>query len=165
MPMELASAGINCSTIPVRVLGLITFCFAFSLLSLLASEPILTLAMVNRDSFPKHQFHTVKSRPTATATPSVPIQASTSLEKTLRRASVELPFASVEHVGTPAKLEMANTLLLTRDSRSSSRASFWASFQPGYGEIFGDDSAAFYGRTGTGWEEPSCGYLKIRFSF
>jgi hypothetical protein len=163
--IESKKSAIIRNTIPLRLLGFVTFCFALSLISLRASEPILTLAMVNYGSFPKHQFHAIRDRLGGAASRSVPIQASANLEKTLRPVTVELPLISAEVSGPQDKLEMANAPLLNRDLHSSKRASFWASFQPGYGDIFKDDSAALYGRTGTGVEEPGCGYLKIRFSF
>ena len=57
-----------------------------------------------------------------------------------------------------------NPLVLRKNLANYGHSRAWASFNAGYGQIF-KQSARLQRWNGAGWEEPSCGYVKISFSF
>lgn len=137
----------------------VVLCFAASLCSIHAAEPILTLAMAKTDSL----FS--KERPANRASAKVNL---------VRVAPTKLSPADRLSLSTVKLLEKqpgpkpANPLVLTRRSALKNKAAGrWASatVQAGFGEIFYDKPASVYGRNGTGWEEPSCGYVKLQLRF
>jgi hypothetical protein len=72
---------------------------------------------------------------------------------------------SVVHLGKPAGSAPANPLVVGRrpEVENGSVRGTW--IEAGFGEIFRERPAAIYGRHGAGWQEPSCGYLKVKLSF
>jgi hypothetical protein len=63
--------------------------------------------------------------------------------------------------------EARNPLQLSRATARNSETKLWASasIQAGYGEVYFDKTPAIYGHNGTGWQEPSCGYVKFHIRF
>ncbi len=57
-----------------------------------------------------------------------------------------------------------NPLVLRKNLANYGHSRTWASVNAGYGQIF-KQSARLERWNGAGWEEPSCGYLKVSFSF
>lgn len=132
-----------------------------------ASDPVLNLAMVRMNHTERHVVY----RETATTT----------LKDIKPMALNALPSVSYQFLlndGTPsfkaAILEKRpaqaarNPLKLshrTVPENTTSRLWASASIQAGYGEIYQDKTPSIYGHNGTGWQEPSCGYVKIHFRF
>lgn len=140
---------------------------AFSLglilnLSLAAAEPILSLRMA------KLEIRTERRSPIsriASGTPAA-VETAQHVEVLLPRRNEILSFPRSLVLEKPAA-ERHPLLELSRRSAFDQDAKLWASasIQAGYGEIYPDKTAAVYGHNGTRWEEPSCGYIKIRFRF
>jgi len=57
-----------------------------------------------------------------------------------------------------------NPLTIKKNLASYGHARTWASINAGYGQLF-NQPERLERWNGAGWEEPSCGYLKISFSF
>ena len=128
-----------------------------------AAEPILSLTMAKLD------FRSERRAPISRFTPgtSTPIQNARHVEVFLPRPTEFLSFPHSLVLKKSAAQEPHPLLQLTRRTARNQDAKLWASasIQAGYGEIYPDKTAAVYGHNGTGWEEPSCGYIKIRFRF
>jgi hypothetical protein len=148
-----------------------TLAFAVALtlnaLPLTAAEPILTLAMAKSDSS-NYRLQKAKDR----ATPSSPVSATPRFNETSVRTLAPLARENIKFSTTlllqKPEREVTSPLTLTRKTlRADHRVGTWArtSLQAGFGDIFYDKVATAYGRTGTGCEEPSCGYLKIHLRF
>ena len=136
-------------------------------LALHAEGPILTLAMVKPQDLLKHQFQPIKDR----------------LGVGSQRAVQSPPPAStrdVPELSLPDKIEFSITLPLRKRAESDPGSSvtlsrtnlrefglskMWASVEAGYGQLFSDKGPTIYGHNGARWEEPSCGYVKLSFSF
>ena len=146
------------------------FATALSLLlpfTTFAEGPVLTLAMVKPGDLLKRQFQPLKERlgvgaPRATqpqpAAPSVDSRRLMLTEKIILSLNVPLEKRSDSEPGSSVMLTRTNL-------RELGLSRMWASLEAGYGQFFSDKGPMIYGRNGARWEEPSCGYLKITFSF
>jgi hypothetical protein len=127
--------------------------------SLLATEPIVTLAMVDYSSAPNYTLSALVESGTGTAPSAL----------THKSMQSNVSFISKELVSISLALQKPQPT--RRSPLSLSRKhpgdTVWtsASLQAGYGEIFCDKKVSVYGRNGTAWEEPACGYLMVHFSF
>lgn len=128
-----------------------------------AAEPIITLKMAKLE-LPERRFPIVRDRVVVVASERQNSPAAENF-KTMTPEQFALPtnllLAKPDH-------EARNLLVISRKhSRENSHSGLWASasFQAGYGQIFLDQNERTYSPTGTGWQEPGCGYLKIRFRF
>ena len=131
-----------------------------------AAEPIITLTMAKLEVSDR-RFSLTRNRPAinAPAAPETPIPQSSESFKTFTSENFTLPTHLL--LARPGH-ETRNPLVIThRNSHENSRAGLWASasVQAGYGQIFFDQTEKTYYATGPGWQEPGCGYLKIRFRF
>ena len=131
-----------------------------------ATEPIITLKMAKLE-VPDRRFPITRDR--------LVVNAPVAPENRDQRALENFKPLAAEKFTLPANLLLAkpnraskNPLVLTRkNSRVNSHVGLWASasIQAGYGQIFFDQTEKTYCPTGNGWQEPGCGYLKIRFRF
>jgi len=89
----------------------------------------------------------------------------------------EAPSANLFRLETPLELQPAKaphpgflnlpffSLFKRKTVREREYAHSWATLEPGFGQIYLDHPEAIYGRHGAGWQEPSCGYLKVCLKF
>ena len=144
------------------LLGLLCACN-----SLRAESPILTLAMVNYDSLASRQARVVRDNFVARVNHSLSL-TSTELEpnSVLSFFVEKISLPTTEFLEKRPGPEAPNPLLLTlRNYSEDGRSHVWASLTAGYGQIFLYKSVAIYGRNGSVWEEPGCGFLKFSFNF
>jgi hypothetical protein len=135
-------------------LGFITF-------SLEAAEPLLTLAMAKVD-YSDHHFQSIKERVSVNPTVSPAPRISETPTDTLKPLATEKAFLSTKLVLAKPERQSTNPFIL---AGKGAHAGLWAkaSFQAGYGQVFFNQTEKTYCPSGTGWEEPGCGYLKVHF--
>jgi len=156
-----------------RWIAIAVSAFLFAIASAPADDRILTLAMVNYSLLPAHQVQTMRDNypglvPTVFKAPDEP--AATSAVLTFFSAQISISparFAEMQaQIERPFQLEPPNVLALAGQASSDRGfARVWNRLGAGYGQVFYDKTAVLYGRNGTRWEEPGCGYLKISFRF
>ena len=157
--------GFLCARIARAARGMIIV-FAAGLIlnhSLAAAEPILSLRMA------KLEIRTERRAPISrlgSGTPAA-IETARHVEVPLPRRNEMLSFPRSLVLEKPVAERHRLLEISRRDALNDEDAKLWASasIQAGYGEIYPDKIAAIYGHNGTRWEEPSCGYIKIRFRF
>lgn len=128
-----------------------------------AAEPILSLTMAKLDIRSERRAPISRFAPGTSTT----IQNARHVEAFLPRPTEFLSFSHSLVLKKSTAEERHHLLQLTRRSARNQDAKLWASasIQAGYGEIYPDETSALAGHNGTRWEEPSCGYIKIRFRF
>lgn len=136
-------------------------------LALQAEGPILTLAMVKPGDLLKRQFQTVKERLGVGLSRAAQSQPATSAaEVPALSLTANLVLSLTVPLQKRADAEPGSSVMLTRTNlRELGRSKMWASIEAGYGQFFSDKEPTIYGHNGSRWEEPSCGYLKLSFSF
>jgi hypothetical protein len=132
-----------------------------------SAEPILTLAYLRTDTAPSYAPSPGPARATVfLQAPSVP---STNAPARLSLDTNGVPVQTVTALSLSTGEQPSRDMLKAgpRTDEEAERRGLWASarFQAGVGQIFHDRPAVIYGRNGTRWEEPGCGYLKVSIRF
>lgn len=143
---------------PLLLIG----CLAMTSLHVSAAESMLSLTMAKLD------FRAERRGPASRFSETQLVERAQHVEVFLPRRNEILSLPKTLILEKPAPQEKHSPLQITRRSaRGNEDAKLWASasIQAGYGEIYSDKTSAIYGHNGTRWEEPSCGYIKIRFRF
>jgi hypothetical protein len=160
-----ASSGSAKTSLRALLFAALTLLCAVS--SLRAEGPILTLAMVNYDFLASSRARAIRDNFVA----KVDHHFSLSPQE-LEPDSILSFFAERFDLPTTTFLEKRplpeapNPLLLTlRNNGEDGHPHVWANLSAGYGEVFPYKSVTIYGRNGSCWEEPSCGFLKFSFNF
>lgn len=165
-----ADCGPSCLSlhrVSVRVFLLTAICVLLPAASLQAQNRLLTLAMLRPDDRPVRRLATDTDHLTLGIPASAPIQAQSEPGERLNLLVAEKFALSIRDQqlwrhDVPA----VNSVSLSRMSlREFGRPNVWASFEAGYGQLFTDRSPLIYGRNGSAFEEPSCGYFRLCFSF
>ena len=156
-------------SLSVRTLILSTACALLSTVSSQAQSRLLTLAMLRPDDLPVRRVSIVADRlviDTAAPAPA-PVQPVSTTSESLSLLTAEKFVLSIRSVSEWRRDPPAgNAFSLSRISlRDLGRPNTWAYFQAGYGQLFNDKTPVIYGRNGAWFEEPSCGYFRICFSF
>jgi hypothetical protein len=126
-----------------------------------SAEPILHIARAKTESRARESLQLPKTRSIARSNASQANLLSAALTNSLQ----EFNAPGTALLQRRASAAASPLLLGKKHVRIQSHSEIQASVRAGYGEIFYDKSAAVYGRNGTGWQEPGCGYLKIDLSF
>lgn len=147
----------------------VCFVFGLSFIQAIANaqEPVLNLAMATVDRGEHRVIHRDNPSPVLKTFPSLFFRSSTSMGYHLT-PDKELPPVKAVVMEKSRTRETRNPLKLFHSASQPSHCStLWtsASIQAGYGDIYPDYAPGIYGRNGTGWQEPSCGYVKVHFRF
>jgi hypothetical protein len=135
--------------------------------SLRAEGPVLTLAMVNYDSLASRQARAIRnSLVTKVDRPVSLTPEELAPDGILSFLAEKVALPTTTFLQTRPLSEAPNPLLLTlKNYGEDGRYHVWASLTAGYGQIFLYKSVTIYGRNGSCWEEPSCGFFKFSFNF
>ena len=153
-----------------RVLPIAVFCSLLPALTSRAEPPVLKLAMVRPNDLlarplPSADRFTVNNSSTSTAA-FQPVRPATDQSFRLAVEPIHLSISLLERRTYPTSSGPSGSLFSTRRNLSElGRSKVWATLATGYGQLFADRSPIIYGRNGAAWEEPSCGYFKLSFSF
>jgi len=133
--------------------------------SLRAEGPILPLAMVNYDSLVSRRV--VRDALVAkVAHPFSLTPEELDPRSVLSFFAEKISLPTTEFLERRPPPEASNPLLLTlKNYGENGRSHVWASLTFGYGQIFLDKTVTIYGRNGGCFEEPGCGFLKVKFDF
>ena len=159
------SAKVHWSLLKGRLL--LALGLVLAILSTKAAEPILTLAMVKTDSaFDRHvRVRENLNSSRLTPKPALPNEGSPTFFRRIafEQISISAPLMLEKRPEPTAR----NPLQFSRATARNSETKLWASasLQAGYGEVYLDKTPAIYGHNGTGWQEPSCGYVKFHIRF
>ena len=133
--------------------------------SLRAEGPILTLAMVNYDSLVNRRV--VRDVLVAKVDHSLTLtQEELDPRSVLSFFTEKISLPTTEFLERRPPPGASNPLLLTlKNYGEDGRSHVWASLTVGYGQIFLYKTVTIYGRNGSCFEEPGCGFLKVNFDF
>jgi hypothetical protein len=130
-----------------------------------AAEPALTLAMAKPELRMERRVAIVRPAP-VTLKLEQPVPQPTAFAAETFQGLLEE--SSGLRLHKPIRTASLYPFAVVRRPADSSRpASRWASasIEPGFGDFDADKPVRIYGRNGTGWEEPSVGYVKIHVKF
>jgi hypothetical protein len=167
--VESVSRSLSPGRISLRLFFLAAICAVLPAISLQAQSRLLTLAMVRPDDLLSRRVatttdHVVRETPVSIATPGQPAPATTEGSSLL--AAEKFVFSMRTMQEWRRESQSVNAFSLSRMSlRDLGRPNTWACLQAGYGQLFNDKNPLIYGRNGSWFEEPSCGYFRICFSF
>jgi hypothetical protein len=169
MDVGFVSRSLNLRRISVRAFFLAAICALLPASSLQAQNRLLTLAMVRPDDLAVRRVTTAADRlviETSTLAPA-PSQSLSAPTGGLSLLAAEKFVLSIRTLPEWRRDPQAvNAFSLSRMSlRDFGRPNAWAYLQAGYGQLFNDKTPLIYGRNGSWFEEPSCGYFRVCFSF
>lgn len=138
--------------------------------TLCAGEAVLSLAMVRYGEMQTRVYSGFDSLAAAISHQSV--ATSITVADEIRRSLPTFRLSAAEQNDTAFNFQLReppqppprNPLVLRKNLANYGHSRAWASVNAGYGQIF-KQSARLQRWNGAGWEEPSCGYVKISFSF
>ncbi len=133
--------------------------------NVIAAEPVLTLAMAKMETRVERRLPIVRE-PAEASKPAPAVPASAAFARETFRGLLDEPSLTLSQspVRTASLYPFA---VVRRPVASGQPVRGWArtSIEPGFGDFDAEKSVRIYGRNGTGWEEPSCGYVKIHVKF
>jgi hypothetical protein len=151
----------------LRLLLLAAICALLSAVSVRAQSPVMKLAMLRPDDMLVRRIQSTAEHLTLAAPAPVANQLESVTSEGLSLLAGQQFVQSIRTIQEWRRdAPVVNSLSLSRMSlRDLGRPNVWASFEAGYGLLFGDRSPLLYGHNGSCHEEPSRGYFRICFSF